>query len=331
MKNRLALTPLILLAWLGGSSHRLVVEPIVAHPIRIIAARIEHPVITLTPALRYIGGWTLTSDDKDFGGLSSLAIDRGGFVAISDIGAIVRFSITPRGTFDKASIGPLPKGCARNRDKTDRDSESITRDPATGQSWIGFEWRNAICRTGGAMKVAERLAQPAAMRHWPKTGGPETIVRLADGRILVFAETAQDEFALPPLLIFDSDPTLPDAPVRAMRYQPPEHHFSPTDAAELPDGRLLVINRRFEPPISFSAILSLVDPITAATPGPVLGKTMARLSRPGVTSNFEGVAVSREGARNFVWIISDDNYLWITGTYLLKFELLPEPAANPAN
>jgi hypothetical protein len=59
--------------------------------------------------------------------------------------------------------------------------------------------------------------------------------------------------------------------------------------------------------------------------GIVTGRTIAKFGRPGLTSNFEGVAISNEGGRTFVWLVSDDNYMWIENTYLLKFELLPEP------
>ena len=325
MQYRLRLISLLMCLLLYGSARRYAVDPIIPHPIEIIAERLDSPQMTLAPELRYIDGWSLSSSDKDFGGFSGLIIDRGDFVALSDIGAIARFSIDARGRFGKARILPLPRGCARDSDKTERDSESIMQDSVSHSIWIAFEWRNAICRSDAEMKHAERLAKPSAMRGWSKTGGPEAMVRLADGRILVFAETSVGKGALPPLLVYDRDPTAPDAKAQTLLYQAPEHHFSPTDAVQLADGRLLVLNRRFEPPIYFSARLSVVDPIAAQPSGIISGKTIARFGRPGLTSNFEGVAVSSEAGRTFIWIISDDNYMWIEHTYLLKFELLPKP------
>jgi hypothetical protein len=325
MRFAFRLIPWLLLSVLAGSARRMDVEPITPHAITITAERLIAPAIETAPGLRYVDGWSLSSRDRDFGGLSSLMIEDGKFVSLSDIGAVISFGMDANGTISGASINPLPRGCASDADKRDRDSESIARDPATGTYWIGFEWRNVICRSDARLAKAERLVKPEVMKHWSKTGGPEAIVRLADGRFLIFAEFAQGSGALPEIVIADRDPTAPDARYRRALYMAPEHHFSPTDAAELPDGRLLVINRRFEPPAYFSARLSLLDPIPANVNGIVTGKTIAKFGRPGLTSNFEGVTISNEDGRTFVWLISDDNYMWIENTYLLKFELLPEP------
>ncbi len=325
MRFAFRLIPWVLLCVLAGSTRRMDVEPITPHAITIKAKRLVAPAIETAPGLRYVDGWSLTSRDDDFGGLSSLIIEDSKFISLSDSGAVIRFGIDTGGTISGASINPLPRGCASDIDKRDRDSESIARDPATGTYWIGFEWRNVICRSDAVLGKAEQLVQPSAMKRWSKTGGPEAIARLADGRFLIFAEFPEGSDALPVVQIADRDPTAPDARFSRALYMAPEHHFSPTDAAQLPDGRLLVINRRFEPPAYFSAQLSLLDPIPAKVSGILSGKTIAKFGRPGLTSNFEGVAVSSEDGRTFIWLISDDNYMWIENTYLLKFELLPEP------
>lgn len=341
MRYGLRLLCLALLFSLYGSTRQYLVDPVILHRIAITAERISAPSITSAPELRYVDGWTLSSRDKNFGGLSSILLNGDRFVAVSDSGAIIRFRFDAAGTPRDASIGPLPKGCARDDNRRDRDSESIAQDPISGQIWIGFEWRNAICRADTSSWKAERLAQPVAMQHWSKNGGPEAMLRLADGRFAIFAEFDNDGSGLPPLLIADRDPTAPDARFSLLRYAPPEHHFSPTDAVQLRDGRLLVINRRFEPPLAFSARLSLLDPIAPDQQGIVGGRTIASFGRPGLSSNFEGVTISYEGDRIFVWIISDDNYMWIEKNYLLKFELLdlktkdvseaPETRADPAS
>ncbi len=323
------LLPLIAVATLCGSARQYKVDRIVTHPITINSERLASPAFTLSPELRFIEGWSLSSDDGSFGGLSALSTNGQKFVAVSDIGAIVRFSLDRKGQFSRASVAPLPKGCAGETDKTERDSESLAIDTKSNRSWMGFEWRNSICRADAALSRATRLARPEAMRAWPKTIGPEAMVALADGRFLVLAENADGNGVLPPLLVFAGDPTAQGAQPTVLRYAPPEHHFSPTDAAELPDGRLLILNRRFEPPVYFSAALSLVDPLDTASTIPVAGRTIARFSRDGLTSNFEGVAISNAGGRTFVWLVSDDNFMWIERTYLLKFELLPTAPVTP--
>jgi hypothetical protein len=319
------LMPWLLLCVLAGSTRRMDVEPIIAHAITIKAERLIAPAIETALGLRFVDGWSLSSRDDDFGGLSSLIIENGKFISMSDSGAIIRFEINTAGKVRNASVNPLPLGCASDIDKRDRDSESIARDPLSGTYWIGLEWRNAICRSDAHLTKGERLTRPEIMKHWSKTGGPEAIVRLVDGRFLIFAEFAEGSNSLPELVIADRDPTAPEARYSRALYLAPEHHFSPTDAAQLPDGRLIVINRRFEPPAYFSARLSLLDRLPTKVNGIISGKTIAKFGRPGLTSNFEGVAISNEGGRTFIWLISDDNYMWIENTYLLKFELLPEP------
>ena len=49
---------------------------------------------------------------------------------------------------------------------------------------------------------------------------------------------------------------------------------------------------------------------------------VARLAAPLSVDNFEGIAVRRDGTRDFVYLISDDNFLGLQRTLLLKFELL---------
>lgn len=313
----------------GSSARRVEVRPIVDHAIEVTAVPIENPLITLAPDLHFVKGWSLESDDSDFGGLSSLvAVNSESFIAVSDYGALIHFKVDANGALSNVRAVPLPRGCADDSNKFNRDSESITRDHATGAVWIGFEWRNAICASDKSLQNARALARPLEMRAWSKTGGPETIVRLADGRFLVFAEAAVGNAKLPELVVFDGDPTIKATRARTLHYRPPEHHFSPTDAAELPDGRLLIIYRRFEPPYAFSAVLSIVPPIGASPPDIIEGRTITRFSRPGLTSNFEGVTATQEGTRTFVWIVSDNNFMWIEHTYLLKFELINPPPQN---
>jgi hypothetical protein len=319
--------PLLLLLMLGSSGRRIVVEPVVAHRIRIDAAPLIAPKIETGPELRYLRGWALVSPDPDFGGFSALQSDGHRFLAVSDKGLLVHFDLGDDGKIRGGRIAPLPKGCASDALKTDRDSESITADPATGDVWIGFEWRNLICRAGPLLDKAKATAQPSQMREWAHTTGPETMVRLADGRFLVIEERPSDGSFAGPALLFPGDPTLPGAAAQEMHYVLPAPYFRPTEAAQLPDGRLLLLHRHFKPPFSFEAKIAIMEPIP---PHPVAlppTRVIATLSRPGLTDNFEGMAISQQGGRTFVWLISDDNYLWIQHTYLLQYELI-SPTGN---
>jgi hypothetical protein len=51
------------------------------------------------------------------------------------------------------------------------------------------------------------------------------------------------------------------------------------------------------------------------------GREIAHLEAPITTDNMEGLSVTRENGRIVVWIASDDNYMGIQRTLLLKFAL----------
>jgi hypothetical protein len=94
----------------------------------------------------------------------------------------------------------------------------------------------------------------------------------------------------------------------------------------LPDGRLLVLTRGFKLPFDFAAKLVVVDP-AAIRPGAVVrGREIATLAKPLIHDNFEGLAVTREGNATILWIVSDDNQLFLQRSLLLKFRLEADPA-----
>ena len=313
---RLALLGVLL--GLSGSSIYNLARPIVDHSVAITARRLDAPRAMTSSRLRFVDGWRIAAKDADFGGLSGLLAYPDGLLAVSDKGALVELQFV-RGRPRRARIRPLPAGCGQGAIKLQRDSESLARDDA-GQIWIGFEWRNAICRTSNALAQASALAVPRQMRPWPSTGGPEAMTRLRDGRMVVIAERARGDGAEVPMLVFAGDPAIGDRPAIELRYRPPAGYRA-TDVAELPDGSLAVLHRRFQLPLNFSTILSVV-PASALTPGAVVRSTaIALLRAPGLHDNFEGLAVDQRTGRTFVWLVSDDNFSPWQATYLLKFEL----------
>jgi hypothetical protein len=201
----------------------------------------------------------------------------------------------------------------------------MTVSPDGKQLWIGLERQNAIWRYGDPSAAADAGAAPAAMQKWPGNAGPEALVRLHDGRFLVLSEQARGPDGAEnahDALLFDRDPTDPAATVIRFGYRPPAG-FDSTDAAELPDGRVLVINRRFAPLDGFAAAVTVIDP-RAIAPGAVLvGEEIARLAPPLSVDNMEGIAVTREAGRTIVWLVSDDNLSPLERTLLMKFALTP--------
>jgi hypothetical protein len=88
----------------------------------------------------------------------------------------------------------------------------------------------------------------------------------------------------------------------------------------LPDGRILVLNRRFRILEGVSAKLTLLRGRLA--PGALLGAVeIADFHRPVTVDNMEGLSVTQEKGRTIVWLTSDDNYNPLQRTLLMKFAL----------
>ena len=96
--------------------------------------------------LTFLGGVQLRSRDPAFGGFSSLSVDGDRFTLLSDRGNFIRFRMGPDWAPHGLSFASLPAGPGTGWENRDRDSESMTRDPATGRVWVGFEDSNMVWR-----------------------------------------------------------------------------------------------------------------------------------------------------------------------------------------
>lgn len=284
--------------------------------------RIDNGPLTL------VGGWELFSDNSDFGGFSALhAMGNGRLLALSDAAILAGFTITKRGQAGNSFIAPLPVRKGERSTKRDQDSESLTFDPVSGRYWAGFEQLHRIRRYAPGFARAEATGKPRAMQDWPENGGAEAIVRLRDGRFLVFAESQSIRPGMTIGLIFRTDPAEPAAKAATFAYQPPKG-YRITDVAQLPDGRLVALHRRFNFAEGVSAKIGVIDTQRVRPGEQVQPKVIATLKPPFPVDNMEGIAVDRERGRTILWVISDDNYISLQRSLLLKFEF-SEPASSP--
>ena len=147
------------------------------------------------------------------------------------------------------------------------------------------------------------------------------MVRLTDGKFLIFAEGNPTRPEAPsPVLLYDRDPLDPKAQLIRLSFNPPAG-FRPSDAAQLPDGQIIVLLRSFKAPVTWHTRLTLLSQ-TQFRPGAVLyGQEIARLEAPLIADNFEAMAVTQEKRRTIIWLASDDNFWPLQQSYLLKFAL----------
>ena len=275
--------------------------------------------------LRFLGGWKITSDNGEVGGISSMvALPDNRFLMLSDSGTLVGFTLDERGNRAiRPFIAPLPDGPAKPNEfaRQNWDAESFLHDPGTGQFWVGYEHQHSVWRYGSSLSRKEAANFPAVMQDWPKNGGAEAMLRLSDGRFLVFSESAEYAAGGYQAFMFYGDPSEPASKAAAFGYQPPEG-YKLTDAALLDDSSALMLHRRFTPLDGVSAILSIAQ-LADFEPGTVVtSRPIATLKPPLKVDNMEALAISRDAEGPIVWIASDDNFSTLQESLLLKFRLL---------
>jgi hypothetical protein len=211
-----------------------------------------------------------------------------------------------------------PAGPGAGSAKESRDSESLAVHGPF--AWIGYEKANAVWRYRLKDWAPSGGAEPAAMEKWPSNGGSEAMLRLPDGRFLVFAE-GRGGGALTEALLFSGDPASKGTRAEAVSYRPPTG-YRLTDAALLPDGRVLFLNRRFRLLEGFSVKLVAARLPRLREGAEIGGREIAEFGGTSIEDNLEALSVTREEGRTIVWMASDDNFNPLQRSLLLKFELV---------
>lgn len=271
-----------------------------------------------------VGAWRMESRHTDFGSFSALVrTATGRFIAFSDKGHALRFSAPG---MDQRDTSIIPVAAMGSLFKSTRDAEGATYDEETGRSWIAWEMSNTISRLSPQLKQ-EAIVQPAAMRDWGNNSGPETLVRLADGRFIALREGFNGRFDTQhhKAVIFSGDPIESGEPIRFTFIGPAR--FAPTDAAQLPDGRVLILLRRpvWPMPFRFAERIAIAHPDNIRAGGTWKAREVAKLTSGLPVDNFEGMAVEPgPDSKVTVWLISDDNDAATQATIMWK--LVVDPA-----
>lgn len=279
--------------------------------------------------LRFIRGWNLMSDHSHFGGFSAMAlVAPRRFQLIGDAGWWSRLTLGEDGRVRDVVIRPLPRpaGSPARTGKAYVDAEALAYDPATRQSLIALESIDQIWRINPAMTQVIARRHIAAMTDWPPNGGSEAMVRLDDGRTLILSEAANDDARGTKALLFHSDP-LASSKVPERFFYDAGGKGLVSDAAQLPDGRVLIIHRRLGPSPLFTTILAVADPADIAADGVWKSREIGRVPVM-LRENYEGTAIEVDQGRTYVWLISDSNFNIWQRSLLLQFELRPLPASK---
>ncbi len=294
-------------------------------------------------ALEFLGGLQLLSSDPHFGSLSGFdfAADGHTMVAVADTGfwftaKLAETDGRPIGV-SEAMLAPMLDAHGKpfaNKNAADAEGLRLVTRNGRQTAYVSFEEKAAVTRYGAAPDLAHArrsdLPLPGFVNHIRANKGLEAIAiapaggALA-GAIVVIAERSLDRAGNHRgFVIGGSHPgafTLKrDAP------------FDVTDAAFLPDGDLIVLERSFSYTTGFGMRIRRIAG-AAIRPGARLdGPVLIAADMGEQIDNMEGLAV-RSGANGetILTLVSDDNgNRFLQRTMLLQFALPPSASPTPA-
>lgn len=294
--------------------------------------------------LEFVGGLVLASPHKDFGGWSGLVVSEDGrrLLTVSDRGhwmmtELVHVAGRPHGLAN-AMLGDISGlgGQLLSRFR-DRDAESITLLDGTlakGTVLIAFERNHRI----GRFPVSDRgigpplgyLKMPPDVRRISTNKGFESVAVLRGGplkgAVIAFAEEYFDQARNHTGWIWPAG--IGSEPQRLGLVSIAD--FAITDAASLPDGSLIVLERKFR---WLEGVKARIRLIRAADikPGALLdGEVLLDVDMTAEIDNMEALALSRNArGQTVLTLMSDNNFNgFLQRSLLLQFTLI-ELAATP--
>ena len=287
----------------------------------LVAARMDfhHGPFVLT------GAWQIGGDDPAVGNYSALGVlADGDLVSLSDRGALLTMTRPDRPGPWRVRNAPLfPRYGAFAA--THSDGEALIVLPPHDDYLMMMESTPDVLRFSHDLRGFARITIPA-LAAWPDNLGPEASARLRDGRTVMIEEgyrrwwdrTGHDA------LIFPGLPRDGESPAHCSVIMPAG--WRPTELTAMPDGTLLLLERKVTPRGFLSAI-AVIDPLAIRPGATVRPRTVATITEPAIRDNYEGMTITRErdGAL-ILWVISDSNAMvWLQRTLLLKFRIVQHP------
>ena len=201
-----------------------------------------------------------------------------------------------------------------------RDSEGLALLP-DGRWAVSFErWHRIELYpanpAGPVTPPLPKLPRPPGVQSAEGNSGLEAVTALPDGRLLVLEEGLEENAG-------HSRAWLGGANGWASLSYRGKAPYRPTDAATLPNGDVVVLERRASILGGFGARIVRI-PAADIQPGAELsGTELAVFEQPVTTDNYEGIsAVRQPDGKVMLYVVSDDNFWGFQRTLLLMFEIL---------
>ena len=283
-------------------------------------------------ALEFRGGLVLESTAKEFGGISALRVGADGrnFISVTDKGYWLRGRIVYRGSMPiaitNAEMAPILGPDRRPlKSRGWYDTESLADDG--GMLYVGIERVHRIVRfdygRDGLLARGVPIPVPLGFRSLPSNGSLECLVKPPrggplGGTLIVVSEHGLDAHGnILGFLIGGGA----DGSFSLKR----SDNFDVSDCALTPNGKLLILERRFSW-ISGLAMRIRSVPLAALKPGATVdGPELIVADMGHQIDNMEGLSVHRgpDGAV-VLTLVSDDNFSPLQRTVLLQFSLVGE-------
>jgi hypothetical protein len=285
--------------------------------------------------LIFRAGLNLFCNSSHFGGFSALTIDPSGrsLLAISDAGIWLRARLDYDGRnlkgLDQAVLGPLlgANGKPLIADN-ERDSEGmalIDGDTQKGTTYISFERKHRIARYPfDAQQFGPpvgTLPLPAGAKAMSANRGIEAMALIKTGKLtgtlVAFAEDLTDKNGnLQGWLI--GGPTPGNVALKRIG------GFDITDTAPLPDGSLVILERRFRFSEGIKMRIRRVE-ASELRPGALIsGEVLLEADDSLNIDNMEAIGAYRaQSGETVLTLMSDDNYSPLQRNLIMQF-VLPE-------
>lgn len=284
-------------------------------------------------ALQFVGGLELSSSSGDFGGISSFRFLSPGdrFLAVTDTGYWLSGTLIrnaegrPKGIGAAALTPILNAEGAASGEKWTADAESIALEG--DRAVVGFE---------RVHRIAEFAIDPDDMG--PAIGERNFLVPARELRVNRGFETlafAPADSAFKGALVAITERSIDregnifaailDGPLKGIFTVARRDDFDVTDGAFLPDGDLLLLERRFSITSGVAMRLRRI-PAGAIRPGSIAdGPVLLEADMGYQIDNMEALDVwrSADGA-TMVSMLSDDNHSILQRNLYLEFRLLDE-------
>ncbi len=288
----------------------------------------REPTRTRFGALTFRGGLILESPHRDFGGVSGLrvAADGAHFLAVTDKGQWLRARIVYRGktpiAIADAEMAPILGPDGRSlKSRGWYDTEALAEDG--GAVYVGIERVNQVVRFDIAKDGLRARGRPIAV--------PPGMKLLPHNRSIECLEAGPKSGPLAGTLVSISERGL-DTAGNLMGFLiggaggvfslKRTDDFDVSDCAATPDGKLLVLERRFSWARGLAMRIRSV-PFAMIKPGALVdGPELIVADMSSQVDNMEGLSVHRDASGAVVLtLISDDNFSPLQRTLLLQFTL----------